>query len=51
MPNIIAICKVLHNLCIIDNERIQEDLVVEAKKKNLLEQLLKENYEKAINCR
>ena len=33
MTNIVAMCTVLHNLCIINNERIEENLIVEAENK------------------
>ena len=33
MPNIIATCIVLHNLCIVNNEGIEEYWIVEAKNK------------------
>lgn len=33
MPNIIATCIVLHNLCIVINESIEEEWIIEAKNK------------------
>ena len=33
MPNIVATCVVLHNLCIVNKEGIEEDWIVEAENK------------------
>ena len=33
MPDIVAACIVLHNICIVNNEGIEEDWIIEAKNK------------------
>ena len=33
MPDIVAACIVLHNICIVNNEGIEEDWIIEAKSK------------------
>lgn len=43
MPNIVAICIVLHNLYIVNNDEFEEDWICEAKKK-----LLKRMVQKGI---
>lgn len=49
MLDIIVTYIVLHNLCIVNNERIEEEWIVGAKKKKAKE-LLSMNYKKTVNC-
>lgn len=49
MPNIMVICIILHNLCIVNNAENEKDLIVERENK-LTKSLLGDNYESTMNC-
>jgi hypothetical protein len=49
MPDIVATCIVLHNLCIVNKEGIKNDWIVEAKNKLSKKRLMREKYEKLVN--